>query len=197
MTKIAVIVGSIRQERVTHKLATWVAEQARTNEGMDVELVDLRDYPMPLFDEAISPRFNPDRAPVPQIKKWLDKIAGFDGYIVVTAEYNRNMTSVLKNAIDYLDYQMERKPVALVAHGTSGGGQAIATLRMALPGVGAVTVPQALFFTDQVGEAIDEDGILSADLEAKPYGPKANLHSILSSLKWYADALKAAAPESE
>jgi len=190
MTKIAVVVGTIRQGRVTDKLARWVA--AEVERQAELEVLDMKDYPMPFFDEAISPRYNPDRAPLPAVKKWLDKIAEFDGYVFVTPEYNRSMAAVLKNAIDYLDYQIEKKPVALVGHGTAGGAQAIANLRMALPGVGAVTVPQALFFTDRVGEAIDEQGMLAEELESKPYGPQNALKTLVESLKWYAEALSAA-----
>jgi NAD(P)H-dependent FMN reductase len=87
---------------------------------------------------------------------------------------------------------MDDKPVALVGHGSSGGAQAIANLRMAMPGVGAVTIPQALFFTDAVGGAIDEAGVLAAELAEKPYGHQTNLQGLAVSLKWYADALKAA-----
>lgn len=187
MTKIAVIVGSTREGRQTDKLAKWVAKELANH--AEVETLDLRDYPMPFLDEAISPRYNPERKPDPRVQKWLDKIATFDGYAFVTPEYNRSTSAVLKNAIDVLDYQMEKKPVALIGHGSSGGAQAIGNLRMALPGVGAVTVPQALFFTDRVGEAIDENGVLSADLEANPYGHQANLKTQSEALVWYAEAL--------
>jgi NAD(P)H-dependent FMN reductase len=189
MTKIAVVVGSTREGRMTDKLAKWVALEA--GKVAEVEVLDLRDYPMPFFEEAISPRYNPERKPMPDVKKWLDKVAEFDAYVLVTPEYNRSTTAVLKNAIDVLDYQIDKKPVALVGHGTSGGAQAIANLRMALPGVGVVTVPQALFFTDRVGEAIDEKGVLNAELEAQPYGHQTNLKTLVDSLKWYADALSA------
>lgn len=190
MVKIAVIVGSVREGRVSDKLAKWVA--AEVGKQAEVETLDLKDFPMPFMDEAISPRYNPDRTPVPEVKKWLDKVAEFDGYVVVTPEYNRATSAVLKNAIDYLDFQFEKKPVALVGHGSSGGAQAIATLRIALPGVGAVTIPQALFFLDRVGEAIDEDGVLKAELQDNPYGPQVNLKMQADSLLWYAEALKAA-----
>ena len=143
MTKIAVIVGSTREGRMTDKLATWAAREVAKK--AEVEVLDLREYPMPFFDEPISPRYNPQRQAEPAVQKWLDKIAEFDGYVAVTPEYNRTTTAVLKNAIDVLDYQMENKPVAIVAHGSSGGAQAVASLRMAFPGVGAVTLPQALF----------------------------------------------------
>jgi NAD(P)H-dependent FMN reductase len=190
MTKIAVVIGSTRDGRQTDKLAKWAAQELE--KFAEVETLDLKDYPMPFLEEAISPRYNPDRSPDEQTKKWLDKLVEFDGYAFVTPEYNRSTSAVLKNAIDVLDYQIEKKPVALIGHGSSGGAQAIANLRMALPGVGAVTVPQALFFTDRVGEAIDENGVLDSDLEAQPYGHQANLKTQAETLVWYADALKAA-----
>jgi NAD(P)H-dependent FMN reductase len=190
MTKIAVVIGSVREGRQTDRLAKWVADEVA--KVAEVETVDLKDYPMPFMDEAISPRYNPERSPKPEVKKWLDKVAEFDGYVMVTPEYNRSTSAVLKNAIDYLDYQMESKPVALVGHGTSGGAQAIASLRMALPGVGAVTVPQALFFTDRVGEAIDEAGVLKAELADGTYSQQSNLATQAQSLVWYADALATA-----
>ena len=190
MTKIAVIIGSNRQGRMTDKLAVWVAKEVAAK--AEAETVDLRDYPMSFFDEQISPRYNPNRQAAPEVKKWLDKIAEFDGYVIVSPEYNRTMPGVLKNAIDVLDHQMNDKPVALVAHGSTGGAQAVASLRLALPGVGAVTLPQALFFTDHVGEAIDDEGILKAELADNPYGPQSSLTGLVDKLVQYADALKAA-----
>lgn len=190
MTKIAVVIGATRQGRSTDKLAKWAATEVAKQ--AEVEVLDLRDYPMPFLDEPVSPRYNPDRQPDAQTKKWLDKVGQFDGYVFVTPEYNRSTSAVLKNAIDVLAYELEKKPVALIGHGTSGGAQAIATLRLALPGLGAVTIPQALFFTDRVGEAIDDNGMLDAELEAAPYGHQANLKTVVESLVWYADALKAA-----
>jgi NAD(P)H-dependent FMN reductase len=188
--KIAVVVGATREGRVTDRLATWVAKEVGKQAG--VEVLDLRDYPMPFFDEAKSPRYNPKRKAAPEVQKWLDKVAEFDGYVLVTPEYNRATSAVLKNSLDYLDYQMEQKPVALVGHGSAGGAQAIANLRMALPGVGAVSIPRALFFTDKIGETINDEGILNAELADAPYGPQATLKLAIESLLWYTEALAAA-----
>lgn len=190
MAKIAVVVGSTREGRQSHKLAAWAAKEI--GKHADVEVLDLRNYPMPFFDEAISPRYNPERNPDPRVKKWLDKVADFDGYALVTPEYNRSTSAVLKNALDVLDYQMEQKPVALIAHGSTGGAQAVANLRMALPGVGAVSVPQALFFSDHLAESISDDGELKDEIKSRPYGPQTNLETQTQSLIWYAEALKAA-----
>lgn len=190
MAKIAVVIGSVREGRVSDRLAKWVV--MNLEEKAEAELIDLKDYPMPFMDEPISPRYNPERQPKPEVQKWLDKIGDFDGYVLVTPEYNRSTSAVLKNALDYLDYQMERKPVALVGHGSSGGAQAIANLRMALPGVGAVSVPEALFFKDGLADSINEAGELMPELREKPYGPQSQLEGQLKSLLWYSDALTTA-----
>ncbi len=187
MPKIAIITGSVRQGRVTEKLATWVAKEVANQ--ATTEVLDLKDYPMPFFDEPISPRYNPNRTPAPEIKKWLDTIAAFDGYVIVTPEYNRAMSGVLKNALDSLGNEIVNKPVALVAHGSTGGAQAVANLRMSLPGNGAVTLPDALFFTDKVGEAIDDEGMLKEELQDNPHGPQASLTNLVSTLVAYSEAL--------
>jgi NAD(P)H-dependent FMN reductase len=188
MSKIAVIVGSTREGRVTNKLAKWVAEEVAKKS--EVEILDLRDYTLPFFEEAIPPRYNPAREPKPEVKKWADKIAEFDGYVIATPEYNRSFPAVLKNALDNLANEMVDKPVAIVAHGSVGGAQAAASLRITLPGNGAVTLPNALFFTDGVGDAIDEEGILKAELQEGPYSPLASLTGLVDSLVAYAEALK-------
>jgi len=189
MTKIAVIIGSIRQGRVSANLAKWVA--AEVAKVADTEIVDLRDYPLPFFDEAMSPRFNPNRTPTPEVKKWLDKIAEFDGYVIVTPEYNRSIPGVLKNALDTLGHETTNKPVAIASHGSVGGAQANASLRITLPGNGIVVIPNAVFFTDKVGETIDEEGVLQAELREGPMSPQARLEDLATGIVAYADALKA------
>lgn len=188
MTKIAVIVGSIRENRVTDKLAKWAAVEV--GKVADVEVLDLRDYPLPLFAEGTSPRFDPSYSPVPEAKKWNEKLAEFDGYVIATAEYNRAAPGVLKNAFDYIDNGVVDKPVALLGHGTTGGSQAVASLRITLPGNGLVTLPNALFFSDSVGEAIDAEGIIKAEFQEGPYSPQAQLTNMAQAIVKYAEALK-------
>jgi NAD(P)H-dependent FMN reductase len=190
MTKIAIVIGSTRQGRQTDKLAKWVAQDL--HKKAEAEILDLRDYPIPFLDESISPRYNPERKPDPKTQKWLDKVAEFDGFVFVTPEYNRATSAVLKNAIDVIGHEIDDKPIALVAHGTSGGAQAVANLRMAIPGIGAITIPQALFFSDSLAEAISDDGELTQELRDRPYGPQEQLDAQMDSLLWYTDALKAA-----
>lgn len=190
MTKIAVVIGSTRQGRQTDKLAKWAAKGF---EGKaEVEVLDLRDYPVPFIDEPVSPRYNPERTPDPETKKWLDKVAEFDGFVFVTPEYNRSTSAVLKNAIDVIGHEIDDRPVALLGHGSTGGAQAVANLRMALPGIGAITIPQALFFSDHLADSISDDGELKEEVAKRPYGPQSQLATQVEQLLWYADALKAA-----
>lgn len=192
--KLQVIVGSTRPGRVTPNLAKWVAREAEAKGFDDVELVDLADYDLPFLDEPISPQYNPEREPNPEAQKWLDKLAEGDAYVIVTPEYNRAPSGVLKNALDYLDFQFVKKPVALVGHGSSGGAQAIAHLRGIMSGLKAACLPTVTYFAGRVGEMLNEEG---EPIEESTQGaPEAALHATLDELRWYADTLAAARAKS-
>ncbi|HEY5268528.1 MAG TPA: NADPH-dependent FMN reductase [Candidatus Saccharimonadales bacterium] len=190
--KLQIIVGSTRPQRVSHLLAPWAANEAKNLEDTEVEIIDLIDYDLPFLDEPISPQYNPDRKPNAVAKKFLDKVAEADAFVLITPEYNRSYPAVLKNALDYIDFQFKQKPVALLAHGSTGGAQAVSHLRGVLPGLQAITVPSATYFMGRVGQEIDEQGNLSEELKSNPYGPQSALKNMLADTKWYSDALAAA-----
>lgn len=194
--KLQVIVGSTRPSRVSDRIAKWVGITAKDLADTTVEILDLSDYPMPFLDEPVSPQFNPDRKSDSVVNKWLNKLSEADAYVLVTPEYNRSYSAVLKNALDFIDYQFAKKPVALVAHGTTGGAQAVAHLRGVMPGLLAVTIPKATFFIGRVSESIDGNGNLNDELKSNPYGPQTALRKMLDDTKWYSDALAAARPSS-
>lgn len=187
--KLQIIVGSTRPGRVSDRVAKWVAAAAATDFD-DVEIIDLKEYQLPFFDELISPQFNPSREPTPEVQKWLNKIAEADAYVLVTPEYNRSTSAVLKNALDHIDHQFAHKPVAIVAHGSTGGAQAVSHLRGIITGVNAVSVPAATYLS--ASSEIDENGVLSDAIAANPYGPATALKNTMSETKWYAAALTAA-----
>ena len=124
---IAIIVGSTRETRFADKPARWMHEIAAQRDDMDVELVDLRDYPMPFFDEVASNAYAPTQNEV--ALRWQEKIAEFDGYIFITAEYNHSVTGVLKNALDYAYVEWTKKAAACVGYGSVGGARAVEALR--------------------------------------------------------------------
>ena len=190
--KVQIIIGSTRPGRVSKKVAYWVANELKEIKDVNAEMVDLADYNLPMLDEPISPQYNPSRKPNAIAQKFLNKISEADAYILVTPEYNRSTSAVLKNALDYIDFQFAKKPVALVAHGSTGGAQAVSHLRGILPALKAVTTPSATYLIGGVASAINDDGVMSEDVASQPYGPKTSLQAALQELKWYSDALAAA-----
>ncbi len=184
--KVQIIIGSTRPGRVSDRVAKWAAIEAKTAFD-EVEIIDLKEYTLPFFDELISPQYNPSREPTAEVKKWLDKVAEGDAYILVTPEYNRSTSAVLKNALDHLDFQFAKKPVALVAHGSTGGAQAVSHLRGIVPAVQAVTVPATVYLS--ASGALSEDGVLSDEVLANPYGPQTALKAAVADVKLYAEAL--------
>jgi NAD(P)H-dependent FMN reductase len=125
--KIALIIGSTRKTRFADVPAQWMLKQAQAREDMSVELVDLRDFDLPLFDEPASNAYMPSSNP--QAVKWQKKMADFDGYIFVVAEYNRSVTGALKNALDQAYVEWKHKPMSAIAYGGLGGARAVEHLR--------------------------------------------------------------------
>lgn len=125
--RIALIIGSTRPSRFADTPAQWMLKQARARDDIDVELVDLRDHPLPFFDEAASNLWAPSQNP--EAIRWQQTIGGFDGYIFVVAEYNHSITAVLKNALDQAYVEWNRKPFTAIGYGGTGAARAIEHLR--------------------------------------------------------------------
>ncbi len=128
LPRIAVIMSTTRAARFADIPAAWICDLARARGDMEIELIDLRDYPLPFFDEPASNAYVPSQSEV--ARRWQRKVAEFDGYIFVTAEYNRGISGVLKNALDYAYPEWQRKAVACVGYGSVGGARAIEQLRL-------------------------------------------------------------------
>ena len=124
---IAVVVGSARPTRFADKPAQWILKQAQARDDITVELVDLRDHPLPFFDEIASSMWMPSQNP--EALRWQKTIARFDGYIFVVAEYNHSITAVLKNALDQAYKEWNRKPFTAIGYGGTGAARAIEHLR--------------------------------------------------------------------
>lgn len=124
--KIAIILGSTRPNRNGEAVADWVAKQA-SSRAATYDLIDLRDHPLPHLDEPIPPsmgNYQNDHT-----KQWAETIAGYDGFVFVTPEYNHATSGVLKNALDYLYAEWNNKACAFVGYGSLGGARAIENLR--------------------------------------------------------------------
>jgi NAD(P)H-dependent FMN reductase len=187
--KLAVIVGTIRQGRLSERLAKWVLNEANQVEGVEATLVDLADYPMPFFEDPVSPRYNPERKLDEATGKWLKSLDEAEAFIFVTPEYNHSIPAVLKNALDYIDFQINRKPSAVVSHGSVGGARATMHLKEILSESKSVPIPLAVAFPGRVSEAIDEQGKLNSEVAEQAHGPLTSLKALIEELKWYSDAL--------
>ncbi len=188
--KIAVILGSTRQFRRSELLVNWVLKELKTHKKVEVEFLDLRDYSMPFFDEQISPKFNPDRQPDKIAKKWLDKLNQSDGFVIITPEYNHGMPAVLKNAIDYVAFELQRKPVAVVSHGSTGGARATSDLKIVISESRGIVIPSNIAITKRVAELFDEDGNIYRQFE--DMGWQERLTATIDELLWYSEALTTA-----
>lgn len=190
--KLLIINSSVREARASGRVTAWVETKAKeTLTDVELETVDLKELALPMFDEAVSPMMNPDRHPEGAVKTWLDKLAEADGYVIITPEYNHAMPASLKSAIDYIDFQIMKKPFVVVGHGGTGGSRAIEQVKLTLNAkIGAVPVPNDVTVFGYVGyeNLIDEAGVAQTDAVRAQEAP---LAGALETLAWYAQALKA------
>ncbi|HLW92940.1 MAG TPA: NADPH-dependent FMN reductase [Roseiarcus sp.] len=184
--KIAIIIATTRAVRFGHKPAQWIFDIASKRDDMEFEIVDLRDFPMPFFDEVATNAWAPTQNEVAQ--RWQKKVAEFDGYIFVSAEYNRGVPAVLKNALDYAYPEWNRKAAAYIGYGAVGGARAIEQLRLI-----SVELQMAPMRT---GVHIQGADFMAVWRQGKPISEleylKPNADAMLDELAWWTNALKAA-----
>lgn len=184
--KIGVIIGTTRATRFADNPTKWLMRIARERSDAEFETVDLRDYPMPFFEEVASPLFVPPQNEV--AKKWAAKMASLDGYVFITAEYNHSISGVLKNALDYAYTEYNRKPATFVAYGGSGGARAVEQLRLILAElqIASLKYPVHIGMAEMLG--IMREGKTMADFPYLDDGAT----KMLDELVWWANALKTA-----
>ncbi len=193
--RLQIIVGSTRSGRNADSVIRWIAPLVAAHTAFDVEILDLRDWPLPFFGETIATvgDFADPTYSDPLVKRWNNKIAEADGYIVVTPEYNHSFPAVLKNALDsvFFSFGFRRKPVACIGYSlaATGGARAIEHLNTVLIETEAVPVrtPTLIPF---ISNAFGADG--------KPTNASLQLvlDVMLEDLAWLASTLKSARMQS-
>src|SRR5580765_6271955 len=138
MLRIAIIMGSTRPGRKAETVAKWVYEIAQKRSDAEFELVDIKDFNLPLLDEPVPPIMGQYNQP--HTKIWAAKMGSFDGYVFVTPEYNHGISGALKNAIDFLFAEWNNKAAGFVSYGGVGGARAVEQLRLVLAEVQIATV---------------------------------------------------------
>jgi NAD(P)H-dependent FMN reductase len=150
---LQIIIASTRPGRVGPSVASWIHQRAIAHGGFDVELVDLAEVNLPMFDEPKHPRFG--QYAHQHTKDWSATIKRADAFIFVVPEYNYGFNAAIKNAIDYLNAEWQHKPVGFVSYGGVAAGtravqmlkQVITTLKM-VPVFDAVNIPFVQQFLD-------------------------------------------------
>jgi NAD(P)H-dependent FMN reductase len=126
--KIGIILGSTRPNRIGEGVAEWVHELAKKRSDAEFELVDIKDFDLPLLDEPIPP--SQGKYSKEHTKRWAAKIASFDAFVFVTPEYNHSTSGALKNAIDFLYAEWNNKAAGFVSYGSASGVRAVEHLRL-------------------------------------------------------------------
>jgi NAD(P)H-dependent FMN reductase len=147
--RLAIIIGSTRPGRNGEAVAKWVYEIAQQRNDAEFELVDIKDFNLPLLDEPMPPILG--QYSQPHTKAWAAKIGSFDGYVFVTPEYNHGISGALKNAIDFLFAEWNNKAAGFVSYGGAGGARAVEQLRLVMAEVQIATVRNQVLlsmFTD-------------------------------------------------
>lgn len=191
MPKLQIIIGSTRPGRAADRVAPWVIGRARAHGGFDVEVLDLRDWPLPFFAEHLGSigDFDDPTYSSPIVREWNRKVMEGDAYLVITPEYNHSVPGVLKNAIDsvFLSFAFRNKPLVAVGYSGGIGGGVRAIEHLAQIVVEAEMVPlRTAVVIHQVAEAFHEGG--------NPVNPvtDVSLEIALDDLKWWSDILEAA-----
>jgi NAD(P)H-dependent FMN reductase len=130
MLRVAIIIGSTRPGRKGEAVARWVHDIAKKRSDAEFELVDLKDFNLPLLDEPVPPSMG--QYMQPHTKAWSAKIDSFDAYVFVTPEYNHGTSGALKNAIDFLYREWNNKAAGFVSYGSAGGTRAVESLRLVM-----------------------------------------------------------------
>ncbi len=130
MIKLATILGSTRPERNGEAVARWFHEIAKKRTDAECELIDLRDFDLPLLDEPMPPSMG--QYSKPHTQRWADKIRGFDGFVFVTPEYNHGTSAALKNALDFIYAEWNNKAAGFVGYGSAYGVRAVEQLRLTM-----------------------------------------------------------------
>ena len=183
---IAIVIGTTRATRFGHKPAQWVMDIAAARDDMKVEIIDLRDFPMPFFDEVASNAWVPSKNEAAQ--RWQKKVAEFDGYIFVTAEYNHGIPAVLKNALDYAYPEWNKKAVAFVGYGAVGGARAVEQLRLVAAELQLATIRTGVYIQGADFMAALKEGKNLKEISYLQQGVK----DLLDQLAWWTRALKTA-----
>lgn len=177
---LQIIVGSVREGRASLGVGEWALAQARRRGDVSVELVDLKDWNLPMMGFAKPPAMGVYENALQ--KHWGAKIGEADGYIFVSPEYNHGYTSALKNALDYIFAEWNRKPATFISFGNAGGARGIEQLRLVLVELQMAPLTTALHISN-ISEKRKDGAFHGDEKDVKRFD------RVLDDLIWWTSAL--------
>ena len=138
MLNLAIIIGSTRPGRNGAAVGKWVHEIAQKRRDAKFELIDLLEVNLPFLDEPVPPSMG--KYSKEHTKSWAARVDAFDGYVLVTPEYNHSTSGALKNALDFVYAEWNNKAAGFVSYGGAGGTRAVEQLRLILAELQVATV---------------------------------------------------------
>ena len=188
MSVISVIVGTTRETRFSEKPAHWILEHLKKRQDVDARLLDLRDFPMPFFDQPLTPAM-PGRPAFENeaVQRWTAAIGASDGYVITTAEYNYGSAAVLKNAIDWVYPEWRRKPVSFISWGSAAGTRSVQQLRETAIELQLAPISSSVHIPVSTLMAHYQGGDVATGL-AELDGPA---NAMIDDLLWWTNTLKA------
>ena len=194
--KIKIILGSTRQGRFGERPAKWLIGEFKTRKDVEVELLDLKDYPMPFFDSRMPPSMLDKKYSNEIVQRWSNKINEADAFIMISPEYNHGYSAVLKNALDWLSPEWHKKAVGFVSYGSAGGARAIEQLREVAVELRLAPITKSIHIPwEFIMKAMNNPGVSDSELFAPlrngSMGPD-HFDAMVADLIWMACALKVA-----
>jgi NAD(P)H-dependent FMN reductase len=196
LLKLQVIIGSTRPERAAERVAPWVVQRARAHREFDVEVLDLRDWPLPMFSENRQTLGDPadPTYSTPVVRRWNRKIAEGDAYLFITPEYTHSVPGVLKNAIDsvFASFAFRNKPAGFVGYSSGIGAGIRAVEHLAMIAIEAEMVPlRNTVLVAQVAGAFNDRGTPTNPMTEAATG------ILLEDLAWWTRVLQRARAEGQ
>jgi NAD(P)H-dependent FMN reductase len=187
--KLLLIIGSTRPNRFADKPVAWILDRLKGRDDFELKVLDLRDHPLPMYESAVSPARSLRDYPTESIARLGAEIDWADGFIIVSSEYNHGYPAVLKNALDSVFVEFNRKPVAFVSYGSVGGGRVVEQLRLVAVELEMAPLRHAVhILPDVMRPAMMAESFSPAMFESLD----ARLEMVVEQLLWWTIALSTA-----
>lgn len=190
--KLKIILGSVREARFSEKILPWVRATVDAHGGFDTEVLDLREYDLPFFNKPVSPGSKTEPYAEEAVVRWTQKIADADVFLFIMPEYNRSVPGVLKNAMDWVYPEWNKKAAGFVSYGTIGGARAVEHARLMAVELQMATVRHAVHVVAHWTLQDEQGRIKPGALDQF----EKSAATMLDQLQWWGSALKTARSQS-